>query len=552
MGTDSNDLHVAEGVEPVAAALASARELDDDESERISATAARKHRPKDLRHRVLVRRGRTPETVTAAEDGLLAAGAPLYSRGEVLTRLATGVESRGVRRSPRAPVLAQATSPMVLEEMERVCRFVAEKVNPDTGDVATRTVGCPAVVPIAYLSRIGMWRVPRIAAVAEAPILADDGSLRFDGCFDDVLVIATGDWPQLPKAPSEGDARVAVTMLSGLIDGYVFRTEVDRSVTLAAFLTAIARPTLRSAPAFGWSAPVRGSGKSKLADVTAILATGRPAPALAWAEKEEEAEKRIGAALIAADPVLLIDNIEHDVRSQILNSLLTQESVAVRLLGRSELKTIVARVLILLTGNNLGVVGDLTRRVLIAEIDAGCERPELRRFDFDPVEMARQNRFALVAACLTILKWGRTLPEQKKSPIGSFEAWSRAVRDPLLALGLADPCASLDRLAIDDPEREIALALLAAWFNAFGDASVTVAQAIKRAECESGGDLHDALLAVCGAGAAGFNSRRLGKYLRANLDRPFGDLVLRRGRGDLIVKVAGWRVQHHGALRLVA
>src|SRR5690606_15632243 len=132
---------------------------------------------------------------------------------------------------------------------------------------------------------------------------------------------------------------------------------------------------------------------------------------------------------------------------------------------------------------NLTIMGDLSRRVLVAEIDPACERPELRRFDFDPVQRAREQRRALVAAGLTILRWGATVPEQV-APLGSFEQWSRRVRDPLIALGVGDPCACLDRLMAEDPEREAALALLAAVHGAFGEDRTTVAAMIQRAELD--------------------------------------------------------------------
>ena len=37
------------------------------------------------------------------------------------------------------------------------------------------------------------------------------------------------------------------------------------------------------------------------------------------------------------------------------------------------------------TGNNLVLVGDMTRRALLCRLDPERERPELRRFDSDPV-----------------------------------------------------------------------------------------------------------------------------------------------------------------------
>ena len=56
------------------------------------------------------------------------------------------------------------------------------------------------------------------------------------------------------------------------------------------------------------------------------------------------------------------------------------------------------------TGNNLVIVGDMTRRSLKGKLDPKVERPELQQFDYDPIADASANRGELVAAALTILR----------------------------------------------------------------------------------------------------------------------------------------------------
>ena len=60
------------------------------------------------------------------------------------------------------------------------------------------------------------------------------------------------------------------------------------------------------------------------------------------------------------------------------------------------------------------------------------------------------------------------------APFGNFEVWSRLVREPLVWLGLADPCDSYERLADDDPERETLGALMDAWWTCFKDKGKTM------------------------------------------------------------------------------
>ena len=51
---------------------------------------------------------------------------------------------------------------------------------------------------------------------------------------------------------------------------------------------------------------------------------------------EEETEKRLSVVLQAGDPVLLIDNCERALKGEFLCSMLTQEILQARILGRSD------------------------------------------------------------------------------------------------------------------------------------------------------------------------------------------------------------------------
>lgn len=82
--------------------------------------------------------------------------------------------------------------------------------------------------------------------------------------------------------------------------------------------------------------------------------------------------------------------------------MLTQDEVQVRVLGSSKNVRIPATSLICATGNNLTVYGDLNRRTIQIRLDAKCERPEERRFEFDAIDLAMRRRPELVAAALTV------------------------------------------------------------------------------------------------------------------------------------------------------
>ncbi|HKN27970.1 MAG TPA: hypothetical protein VJY34_08825 [Roseiarcus sp.] len=211
--------------------------------------------------------------------------------------------------------------------------------------------------------------------------------------------------------------------------------------------------------------------------------------------------------------------------------MLTQKTVEPRILGKSESPTLVAGPFVTATGNNLRLIGDVTRRAIMCRIDAKVERPELREFDRNPVAEAKANRPAYVVAALTILRAYHVAGRPKKpKPLGSFDDWSNRVRGALIWLGCADPCETMVEIRADDPKRSLLQAVVAAWREAFGREQVTAAQAVKQATEQRRADtyeghfefvndeLREALLLVAGKGGQ-INGRALGEWLSANKDK---------------------------------
>jgi putative DNA primase/helicase len=56
-------------------------------------------------------------------------------------------------------------------------------------------------------------------------------------------------------------------------------------------------------------------------------------------------------------------------------------------------------------------------------------------------------------------------------PFGSFESWSRRVREPLVWLGRADPCTTVAKAREDDPKLSALLTIVLQWKEALGTAS---------------------------------------------------------------------------------
>src|SRR5262245_54470691 len=93
-----------------------------------------------------------------------------------------------------------------------------------------------------------------------------------------------------------------------------------------------------------------------------------------------------------------------------------------------------ASVLVIVTGNGLRISEDLARRFIAVELDPRTENPEARRFTTDILREITLNRNKLLAAALTVWRWGRLQADLPAGlPLGSFEQWCSWVRDPLVA-----------------------------------------------------------------------------------------------------------------------
>jgi hypothetical protein len=256
----------------------------------------------------------------------------------------------------------------------------------------------------------------------------------------------------------------------------------DESAFLVALLTAVCRSSLPLAPGMLISAPSisgAGSGKGLLIRAICEIAFGHAPHAFTACRDIVELEKRIGAALIEAAPVLFLDNVNDTVlRSGLLASTLTEPFVKVRQLGVSRMLPLNPIAFVAVTGNGVTLGEDLVRRFIVVELDPRMEDPESRPFATGFLASISARRAALLAAALTIWRWGRQNEDTIRSgrPLGSYEIWGRWVRDPLLALGCADPAERIAALKARDPQRQRTSAIFAGWWEHHRDKATAAAE----------------------------------------------------------------------------
>jgi hypothetical protein len=471
--------------------------------------------------------GQLPEQVEQAEQALVAYDHQVYQRSGFLVRVLTNsLPPKGIKRSENALVIHTVEAPYLVKRFTEAALWVRY----DARRQSWKQVDCPKVIAETYLA-CAPWKVPVLTGILEAPTLRPDGSiLETPGYDKDTgLLFCPGEitFPPIPQNPTQEDAIKAVEIFRKILCGFPFVSDTDFAVAMSAILTGLIRRSLRTAPLHGYSAPKMGSGKSLLADVTAMIATGRPAAVMSQSDSPEEEKKRLLAVLMEGDPVVCIDNIERPLGSDSICSILTQESWKERLLGKNKTVTVPTNISFLATGNNLAFQGDLSTRALICMLDPQCERPEERKFDVNLYRYVPEHRTQLVQAGLTILRAyhvaGR--PKQNIPTFGRFEEWSDWVRSTLLWVGLADPSESRKRIEDTDPVRTNIRALLSNW-QACIQGSVTVKEFIQTAKQPGNETLYDALTEFIEEKHGEINQRQLGKKLKSIQGRIEGGMRL--------------------------
>ncbi|WP_155253228.1 hypothetical protein [Bradyrhizobium japonicum] len=235
------------------------------------------------------------------------------------------------------------------------------------------------------------------------------------------------------------------------------------------------------APGFIFRSPQlsgAGTGKGKLVRAIARIAYNTVPRPFTSPGAQSELEKRLTASLVEADPVIFLDNVNSEiVKSNLLAQIATENPCSIRPFGiNTKMVTVTTNVFLAITGNAVRVAEDLARRFLIVNLDAGCEDPERRAFDGDFFATVDRQRGEMLAAALTIWRWGRQNQLKRGLELGSFEQWADWCRDPLLALGCADPVIRVADAKRDDPDRLQLLEFFKEWHQLYGDRSVRVSE----------------------------------------------------------------------------
>lgn len=336
--------------------------------------------------------------------------------------------------------------------------------------------------------------LPKLNEIITLPTILTDGRIiekpgyhEETGLFLDFN--GGGQWSSVGDNPTEKEVKQAVARLWKPFSKFPFKQNerkegddrkgnVCRGAFLSAVLSTAASGFLKLG--IGIDATEKGSGKSLLSFSLQHLSGGDVEVIPPKFDDEPEMKKTLTTLAMTGSRVVVMDNIDEPVKSAALCAFLTSDVWSDRILGGNTKGSWPNNVMMVFTGNNLTVKGDLNRRLLRATIDTQVERPWEREFDFNPLEYVKEHLLELRHCCLTILRAAQMRADKPKRPaLGSYEAWSNFIRDAVCWIGeqgwldVGDPALTITQGFEDDPERIQQAAVLETWHKALGNRMCT-------------------------------------------------------------------------------
>jgi hypothetical protein len=337
---------------------------------------------------------------------------------------------------------------------------------------------CPVLKPDDCASRLlenPLPAAPRVRGLVTHPLVRADGRLVEEPGLDTEsgLYLHLGGElgtkptylaPPIPIPQDASDAweqarRFAQELLADYAD-YRFESEVDKVVALSARMGILVRKNLDIAPAYLLVGPERGTGKTTLAAIDHVIATGHDIAVARLEDDEEKAKQTLFAAFVSSPAAVLFDNLPADssFSSSVLSAALTKGYVETRLFHTQRTGRASTNLQVYFTGNAVVLDEDLQARTL--EVRFSPERPTHWTHP-DWLAHARATREETRAKLQFIQRAYVVHGQSTRGVYIRFDAWGRRVRDPLLWAGLADIGKRIQELEDRNPNRAADAQMLA-------------------------------------------------------------------------------------------
>jgi len=317
-----------------------------------------------------------------------------------------------------------------------------------------------------------LWAgLQELRGIATGPQLLPDGSVIFERGINKRGKILL-EWPaslNYPDLPTGAEIDKVGREIVDLSCDFPFLGGSGSSHQAAWFalvLTIVCRSALAadaSVPLFFIDGSDRGVGKSNLAKIASLIASGRLPESTGWPENNEEMQKLL--VTLAMNPgrsFVFFDNVatSRPFGHAALDSVITSGKVRGRILGGNRLAEAEISSTFIATGNRLVLNkgSDIERRLAVIRLETNDENPEDRqgfRHGNESELLAHVEKHwpRFYMGCLAICKRViDTNPTVTLKPWGSFSEWSQLIRRATISIGLPDPggCRDYVRAELDE------------------------------------------------------------------------------------------------------
>ena len=402
------------------------------------------------------------------EDALITADLGVYARGANLCYLTSKEENTGTKNPATGKPFRVVTTQFQSMEVSTMRMFMDQAAiyEGEFGEPITP----PEEIAKLLIAKRGKWRIPQALAISKAQTIDSDGTIIDKPGVHAASGLLLANLPLLPPMPAEptfDDALASAIRLAELFKEYRFADGPkgpSRTVAMSTLMTPVARGGIVIAPLHGSSAPSGASGKSLIADMAHAILAGTRCPVLTAVKNAEEREKIVASALMSGYPIISLDNVNGELRSDILAQAVEREIVMPRPFGKLELREIRQRSTWIVNGNRLTIQEDMMRRSLMVFLDRGEAHPERHVYKQRPLEMILANRGRFIADILIMIRAyivaGRP---GLLTPIASYDDWSAMVRSALVWLGFEDPALTMELIKAEDDDSEMWNVLFEVW-----------------------------------------------------------------------------------------
>lgn len=404
--------------------------------------------------RIVMRGDNHAEVVDRAVQFLADHADDLYQRHGLLCT---------VHDTPTGRAIVDVKRGRLRHRLGQVIQWYKLVSNGDTVEQKRCNVPQDVVVMLHELQQFGPIRY--LEGLAGSPVVTPSGEVKDEPGYDAstrTLYDPQGvRFPSVKAAPTKDDAHAAYNLLREILTDFPFAGELELAAAVSGIMTAVLRQSMRTAPLYLYDGNTPGSGKSLLAKLAMCIATGSSSQPTATNATNEELAKQVTGLLSAGQRFLLLDNIGHTqaLGGPTLDALITSERWSQRLLGGNQVFSAPNTLMVMATGNNVRLAGDMLRRVICCYLDPQTERPDQReRFKYpDILRHAAAMRPQLVHAVLTLMRAHLASGRPSRQPtLGTFYDWSAWVREPILWVSDLDVASTQNRLRDSGDERLVA------------------------------------------------------------------------------------------------